>query len=202
MPIVMPTEDNTRGVICGIDPGSMHCGLSALTVAWTTWTVCGLEAQTYTPPIHLGLREVDEPLDRYARISYLQERLIAAFHHYRPALIYCESPFYNRLRPGAYAVLVECVYSVRLAAAQYDPSVRFGVYEPSVVKKTVGATAHGTKIAVKDALFLIDDLKPWLGDAYSCTLDEHSLDAIAVAYTHVMKMRHQLMMPNTAYSTT
>lgn len=202
MPIVMPSGEVGRGVVCGIDPGSMHCGLSALTVEWTTWTVCGLEAQTYKPPIHLGLRDVEEPLDRYARISYLQERLENAFRQYRPAMIYCESPFYNRLRPGAYAVLVECVYMVRQAARAYDHSVKFGVYEPSIVKKTVGATAHGNKIAVKDALFLIDDLKPWLGDPYSCDLDEHSLDAIAIAYTHVMKMRRQLMTPDTTYCTT
>lgn len=191
MPIVSGDRAIQTGTFCGIDPGSHHVGLCAMTIAWEDLSIVAIEAQTYDSPIHLGICEPKAPMDRWDRIAHQQQRLVRALVHYQPWIVCCESPFYNRFRPGAYGALVECVAAIREAARQYDPTVRFTLYEPAVVKKTVGATAHGTKQAVKDRLSTIDEVTRHVEVLEWASYDEHSLDAIAVAYTHLLKMRRQ-----------
>jgi Holliday junction resolvasome RuvABC endonuclease subunit len=195
MALVCPDGGLTTGVICGIDPGSQHLGICMLTIRWSDYSVVAVEARTIKAPTHTGIVEVGKELDRWGRIAYQQRKVATLLADYQPWIVCCESPFYNRFRPSAYAALVECVYAMRLATADYDEHVRFIVYEPAVVKKIVGATAHGTKVAVKTAISQVAELMSVMPAGELDRLDEHSIDSIAVAYTHLLKLRRLVVTP-------
>lgn len=193
MSLQLPDADPSIGTFCGIDPGSQHLGLCALTLCWDDLSIIGIEAQTLHAPLHTGLLEPNDPLNRDGRIRYTCGQLMRLFEQYRPWLVCCESPFYNRFRPSAYAALVDCVCHIRQTVHDYDPSLRYLTYEPAVIKKAVGAKGHGTKQVVKDCLSAIDEVASQFDATVWASLDEHSIDAIAVAYTHVFMMRrHRL----------
>jgi Holliday junction resolvasome RuvABC endonuclease subunit len=78
---------------------------------------------------------------------------------------------------------------MRLAVKAYDANVKFITYEPAIVKKLVGATAHGNKVAVKTAVGSVSELMSVLDAEVLSGYDEHGVDSIAVAYTHLLKLR-------------
>ena len=107
-------------------------------------------------------------------------------------MICCESPFFNRFQPSAYGPLVEMVFAIRTASLQYDVNVPFITYSPSEVKKALGAGHAAKKEIVKASLMA----NPELNNIYNRTnrvtmqdLDEHSIDAIGVAYSHLALLR-------------
>lgn len=189
MTLVCADDGHTTGIVCGIDPGSTQLGICMMTVQWHDYAVRAIDARTIKAPVHTGLLETGAVLDRWGRIAYQRRTVLKLLTEYRPWIVCCESPFYNRFRPSAYAALVECVYALHTAVVDYDSSVRFVLYEPAIVKKQVGATAHGNKVAVKTALSAIEELMAVIPYAVLDGYDEHSIDSIAVAYTHLLKLR-------------
>lgn len=107
---------------------------------------------------------------------------------YEPQAICCESPFFNRLRPGAYGPLVEIVYALRDVSIKYDPLVPFFLYAPQHVKKITTGVAIADKKAVATSIrnnFEITDSLTTHID----TLSEHAIDAIAVGWTHLYQLK-------------
>jgi Holliday junction resolvasome RuvABC endonuclease subunit len=62
--------------------------------------------------------------------------------------------------------------------------------DPPSVKKAVGATSHAKKDEVKAALARLPDLN-YNGPVPLEMLDEHSIDALAVAYCRLKILREQ-----------
>jgi Holliday junction resolvasome RuvABC endonuclease subunit len=63
----------------------------------------------------------------------------------------------------------------------YDPWKPLYRVDPPTVKKKVGAPGNADKNAVKQALLRLPDLN-YQGETPLAMLDEHSVDALAVAY--------------------
>ena len=191
MAIVYPNSPNaTIGCIAGIDPGTNMLGFATLQFDLKTLAILSVQATSFKSD-----RMIDEDdilsithSERTAKIIAQKNNLVQYFRFYRPNIVACENPFINRLRPNAFGPLVEVVFAVRTAVYEYDPNVKFLTYEPSVIKKSVGANGIAGKDAVKQAILSLDELNPSpltnLND-----LDEHALDAVGVAYTHLLRYR-------------
>lgn len=175
--------------ICGIDPGTSHLGFAVMEIDTITLAINSIHAFTLDAE---KLVEEDNLIaiqhtERVAKIHALQHTLINLYSYYNPFTICCESPYYNHFRPNAYGALVEIIYAVRMSVINYNPNVRFQTYEPSIIKKAVGANAiakkDGVKLAIKNNQSIIAKLTTSIDN-----LDDHALDAIAVCCTHLNKL--------------
>ncbi len=96
-------------------------------------------------------------------------------------IVASESPFFNTRRPNAFAALLEVLTMIRDSVIEYNPYQPLIGIDPPTVKKAVGAPGNADKTGVLSALFGISNsLK--LDKKYIDQLDEHSVDAVAVAY--------------------
>lgn len=175
--------------VCGIDPGTNHLGFAVMEINTRTMAINSIQAMTLVAD---KLVEDDNLIaiqhtERMAKIYALQQVLTNLYCYYAPFTICCESPYYNHFRPNAYGALVEIIYAVRLSVTNYSPVVSFETYEPSIIKKAVGANAiskkDGVKLAIKNNPNIVGRLSVPID-----SLDDHAIDAIAVCYTHLNKL--------------
>jgi Holliday junction resolvasome RuvABC endonuclease subunit len=175
--------------ICGIDPGTNHLGFAVMEITTDSLAINSIHAFTLVAD---KLIEDDDLIaiqhtERIAKIYALQQTLTNLYNYYKPFTICCESPYYNHFRPNAYGALVEIIYAIRMSVINYNSNVRFQTYEPSIIKKAVGANAiakkDGVKLAIKNNSAIIAKLSTSID-----ILDDHALDAIAVCFTHFNKL--------------
>lgn len=175
----------TDGVanIVGIDPGSMTLGLCVLSLDVTTLEIVHTQAQTFygdkLPYFDKHVAGVHG--ERIARILAHKQNILNILIHYKPIAIASESPFFNMKRPNAFAALLETMSEIRNAVIEYNPRLSVVTIDPPTVKKAVGAAGNADKIAVQTALYKIADQLKFIGKEVT-KLDEHSIDAVAVAY--------------------
>lgn len=188
--LTFPKESPTTVRFCGIDPGTNYLGLSLFEFEIITLTITSIEAMTFRSDSFV---KQDDPLisshsERIAKIYAQKNNLLNHFRRYKPCFVCCESPFYNRLRPSAYGPLVEIIAGIKTACIEYDRYMPFYLYDPSTIKITIGAKWIGGKTEMKTAMSerpeLLAVLKKPL-DQY----DEHSIDAIAVSFTHYLYLK-------------
>lgn len=169
--------------IIGIDPGSDTMGISEIKVDFKTQEIIETTAWTITASKLVNdttWLSVNHSF-RLARIHVLKERLINIFNKIDPAIIVCESPFYNPRRPNAYGVLVEVLTAVRESVIEHDVWKALYLIDPSSIKKSVGAPGNADKTVMKEKIKELECLK-YKGSIELASLDEHSVDAIATAY--------------------
>lgn len=167
--------------IVGIDPGSETLGLSIITFDIDTFKIVSSQAKTYygSKMFHEDNWMSNLHGARTTRIYHHKQNLINLLHQIDPLQIACESPFYNPRRPNAYGVLVEVLTMIRQSVMEYDPWKFLYLIDPPTVKKSVGAPGNADKDRMFSALCNLNDLN--LINPID-TLDEHSVDALAVAY--------------------
>lgn len=178
------------GTIVGIDPGTNMLGFAVLRFDFKTLEILSVQGESFKSE-----RMIEEDCliahshnERIAKIYAQRDNLVQQLNHYRPFVVACENPFINRFRPNAYGPLVEILFAIRTAVIEYSKFVDFVTYEPSVIKKSVGAGAVCGKEEVKTAILLNKELSP--NEFTSLEhLDEHALDAVGVAYTHFTRFR-------------
>lgn len=159
-------------------------GVSTLSFDVLTLKVVSIKAMT----INAG-KLAKDPLmaavmgDRFRRISLIGEVLTDLLEELEPLGISCESPFFNPGRPNAFAPLVEVLTEVKKSVSSHSRLKPLYLIDPPTVKKAVGAEGRGVggKEAMKDAFRKLTELTP-LFDPPLESLDEHAVDASAVAY--------------------
>lgn len=188
---VFEQSDNVANIV-GIDPGSQTLGFSVLSFDVTTNEIIKTQAKTFTGGKLAFISEWEELThgERQARISAHGKNLLELFNHYMPLQIACEAPFYNMKRPNAFQALLEVILEVKKSAHLYDPWRSVYLIDPPTVKKSVGASGGGDKEAVKKAiaakkqeLKLVQEIELY---------DEHSIDAIAVAYCRFQELKKSI----------
>lgn len=192
MAFIFPPDGSLVGTIIGIDPGTNTMGLCMMDVNVHTLEIINVKAETFKSERYLDLNDdvVRTHGERVAKLLIHLRHLESVLEHYKPFVVCVENPFMNRLRPGAYGPLVECVATIRTAVLKYSKLIPFLGYEPAVVKKTVGCFAtSGNKIDVTNAIANIAEITNIIDKDIIFMLDEHSVDSIAVAYTHLKNMR-------------
>lgn len=185
--------DPTPFRIVGVDPGTDTLGAATLDVyLGTTGQVCLVEVRTFSgEQLARHYRHVEDIHgSRVARLLAHEDNLHGYFCYTQPHCIISESPYLGRF-PQAYAALTECVGSIRRAVMRYNAFMPLLLIDPPTVKLAVGVKGRGTtKDDVKQGLKqLIASGKldnPFQVDIDA--LDEHSVDAIVVAYVRAAQL--------------
>ena len=177
--------------LLGIDPGSSTLGVAILEINSITFSIVATTAYT----IEATKLELFNTLDlrlpeRERRLRAISKAISLYLEDYKPLTLAIESPFFNSRKPSAYAVLIETMYVLKQTARAYDLNLPIIEVDPPTAKKAIGVRRLKakerrrlkltTKDLVREALLPLTALK-LTSDIDS--LDEHSLDAIAVAYS-------------------
>ena len=190
--LVLPVQETYFRIIA-IDPGTNTLGVAVLDVCMSKGSVTLQES--FTVVSNTNLRHYPNVLlahgERYAKLYSHSEKLRALFEEWEPHAVICESPFLGRF-PQAFEALVECKIMIRRALQQYEPTMSLETVDPPTAKKAVGAPGKGgDKYAVRDAVLTLKDLT--VSDSVDIlSLDEHSIDAIAVGYYKVRQIQEWL----------
>lgn len=186
----LPQTSQTFATIIGIDPGSESLGVAEIDFDIRTFEIVRWEATTYLGSKLLkGSPWVEEVHgSRYKRLIAHRKNLIKLFEQVQPYIIACEAPFINMRRPQAYGALTEVVYEIRQAVIEHSAWMELYLIDPSSVKNGVGAKGNADKDAVKVGIKKIPELAT-AGKQTLDSLDEHSIDALAVAYVALNKLK-------------
>lgn len=191
----IPENTGTTACNIGLDPGSDTLGMACITFSLETGEMLGAWART----LH-GAKLARNKVwltglfgERVARIEALGENLRALFQHEQPFDIASESPFLGKFA-AAYGALVEVICMIRREVMIYDQWKTLSLIDPPSVKKAVGAPIKGGKegklLVAKAIKDLVDSGKlKYTGDIPLEDLDEHSNDALAVAYARWLTFR-------------
>lgn len=165
--------------IIGIDPGSSNLGLGIITLDMDTLTIMRTEAYTIKgdKSDHYDWVNQYHP-DRVKRIKAIESELYQALIYYKPIMVASESPFFGRFAQ-AFMVLVEVMDAIKDALWHYNNKMCLQLIDPPSVKNALGAKGAAKKEGVAMALSLLTHLNLCRPVA---VLDEHSVDAIGVAY--------------------
>lgn len=183
--------------IIGIDPGSHNLGVGQLLVEVPTWRIISSTALTL-----VGVRLVRNGFtwmnnvhgERTTRIQAMKEELVRIFQFYQPVEIASESPFINKRFIQAGLTLTEVIVAVREAVMEYNCWMPLNLVDPPSVKNAVGASGGADKDVMKHRVMSLPDLN-YQGHTPLAHLDEHSIDALAVAYHRYNNIRTSLCLP-------
>lgn len=181
--------------IVGIDPGSNMMGYAAIDfdiISKKIISTCAFTIRAEKARVTDSIADIFG--DRLGRIDALKNALFTYFEQDRPNFVICESPFIAMRQPAAYGSLTETVCCVREALALVDPFQKVYSVDPPTAKKTVGAAGNAKKPQMQAAVgAMLDELcynESISGNFFS--LDEHSVDAIAIAKTfHTWLVTHK-----------
>lgn len=182
--LYIPEQSLKSTTIVGFDPGSENLGFATIEFDFATYQIIATTAVTYVGSKLMNKNSwlIEHHGERVARIASLKEMVKERLSEIDPILVVCESPFYNPRRPSAYGVLIEVMLALTEATREYDPWRVMCMIDPPTVKKAVGAKGNADKDAVKKAVIELPGLN-YKGNTALIDLDEHSIDAIAVAYS-------------------
>jgi hypothetical protein len=89
----------------------------------------------------------------------------------------------------SFAALTECLFMLKQVVYNYDNYKQLELIDPPSVKKAVGAKGSGSnKDLIKNSLMEIARLENWHLPLIE-SLDEHSVDATAVAYSKIIQFK-------------
>lgn len=179
----IPPGSSNVATIVGIDPGSSCLGLAIIEFDLLTNKILRTTAKTFVANRFIIKNDILTELhgERFSRIETHKVNILAALMSAKPVLIACESPFFNSRMPNAYGALTEVLVAIKSAVFEYDRTKVIRLMDPPNVKKSVGAPGNADKIKMKEKVLALQDIN-YDGDVEIENLDEHSLDAIAVAY--------------------
>ena len=187
--LTMPDGSDPFASILAVDPGTDTLGLACIRFDCRTGDIVSSEAQTYKGSRMAKYSWVTEVHgDRFARIIAHRQNLSRLLNTIQPAFLASESPFFSRAQPQAYGALTEVVYALRLTIFEYDPLMEVQLIDPPSVKNAVGAKGNADKESVRTCVLSLDELK-YNGQVPIDVLDEHSIDALAVAYAMLNRIR-------------
>ena len=180
MLIPAPRKPDTMVRICGVDPGTSHLGLAILDWEWGTDQAEVVWADT----VHVkdATHETDFTEScgkRDKRIQLLGEAWAEFLELARGTFFITETPFMLKSKLSAFESGIELQKMLRTGLWEQAPQKFLHGINPMMVKSFVGVETKGTTK---------DDMSVAVQKLYAnhtlidlATLDEHSIDAIAVA---------------------
>jgi Holliday junction resolvasome RuvABC endonuclease subunit len=187
--LTIPEGSSPYASIIAIDPGTETLGIAALEFDCRTLEIRGSEARTFKGSKMIRADWMEEIHGaRFARIRAHCENFGRILRLFGPAFVASESPFFSRAHPQAYGALTEIVYALKLTLYEHDPTMDVTYIDPPTVKNAVGAKGNADKDAVKAKVLGLPELK-YAGEIPLVKLDEHSIDALAVAYAKYRAIR-------------
>lgn len=180
-------DEQDTFTILSIDPGTISLGFAVIKVDIKTldikeafaWTVDATRLDYYREDI------IAVHGDKFARIIAHKRNFENVLRYYEPLIVTSETPFFNKLRPSAGGPLFELYTTLEQTVFEWDTQKPLYKMEPKLVKKMVGASANAKKPEMQAALKKIEELS----SASLEFLDQHSIDALAVGYSYILKLR-------------
>jgi Holliday junction resolvasome RuvABC endonuclease subunit len=188
-------DDGAPYRIIGIDPGTNTLGLAEIDVDLLTGHLSVGEVKTLVGAEDLKYfgRKRQIHGDRFVRLGLLEEAIVEHLKAKEPTVVICESPFFNPRRPGAYYALVEAMSMVQRAVYRYNDNMSLMTIDPASAKANLGVSGKsGDKDAITPALAKAVWLQDSPAMAQLPTWDEHSRDALVIAYYQACQVRSQL----------
>lgn len=188
--LIIP-QSNKPYRILGIDPGTSTLGVSVLDFEIETSNVQLVHIVTLDARKEIKNYQTTCELygERFAKLMIHEKNIYNLIVRYEPNCIISESPYMGRF-PQAFAALTQCLLMLSNVTYRYNSEIPFELVDPPTVKKAVGAKPKGSnKDPVKEGLFNIARIEGWDPNEIE-RLDEHSVDATAVAYSKVLSFRH------------
>jgi len=182
-----PGEDIIR--ILGIDPGTDTLGVAILDVSMVTYEAIVVYAETFKASKEIKNLSWMETMrgGRDARLKRHSETLYALLNNTTPTLVAAESPFLQRMRVNAFEALVECYAMLRNTIWMYSPGLYLRRIDPISAKNYCGVSHIKTdKTHMYAAITSIYKGKH-LPSVDLLSLDEHSIDAIAICHCLLRK---------------
>jgi Holliday junction resolvasome RuvABC endonuclease subunit len=177
--------------VMGIDPGTDTLGTAIIDIDLEkrTMVVAGAETQ-FGAKMANNFRPFAEVWgERAAKLRAHEENLYEVLYAWQPHSVIIESPFMGRFPQAAFA-LVECVVSIKRAVYRYNRMMTGPMIDPVSAKKAAGIVGSVKKLgkeAVRQHLKRIPYLQYAPGVNLDA-LDEHSVDAIAVAHYRCLEV--------------
>lgn len=175
-------DGDGRYRVMGIDPGGDTIGTCVVGYD-AKENVCYLEhAETLTSSRRLkDYRHLEDVHgSRFVRQVIIQHFIQELVCQYTPHHVVSEAPFLGRF-PQAFASLTECLQLLRLIVYNYDSEMTLETVDPPSVKNAVGVKGKTKdKQLVADAVATLPLVN--LTGQSILTYDEHTTDAIAVAW--------------------
>lgn len=171
----------------GIDPGTDTLGGAILEYDFITRLTTVRAALTFHASRTVSERGAESLCHgyRYARIYSHGEAISHLITAFNPHLMASEAPFLGKA-PQAFAALVECVMGVKAVIARDHPHYRLDMVDPPSAKAAVGAPPHTKdKEMVRKAVIALGLVYDPSVDIN--TIEEHAVDAIAVAYWRLQR---------------
>ncbi len=181
--------------IVGIDPGTSTLGIAVIDVDLITAQLTVRDARTmHASRLSQYRKSYSEVYgDRFARLSGLEEALVDYFVQRAPHAIISESPYLGR-HAATYAALTECMTTICRAVCRYSDRIPLVTVDPARAKARLKVSGKsGDKELMRQAILGLTDLQN--PDRLDLTVrDEHSIDALAIAYYHACTVRTSLVL--------
>lgn len=178
-------ELNTLRVM-SIDPGTNSLGLSVHELNLTHGTMIVLDAYTVNVPRVTNLYCLDTLYYQNEMVAKLKAIEYAVANYARAWEVECavsEAPYMGKF-PAAYAALVSCINAIRSGCSIYDSTLYLEIIDPATVKKMLGVPGNsGDKSLITKAIENSETIDMSVVDL--STLDEHSVDSIAVGHAYL-----------------
>lgn len=180
--------------VIGIDPGCTNLGLAIMEFDCSTLLPVRSEAMSFNAErmMDTDTSVLEIHSERAAKVLSHKQNISRILLAYNPAVVCCESPFYNRMRPGAYGALMEILSSITNAVIEYNTYTPFILYPPSIIKKSLGGSAFADKGLVRDQMLKLGDYFKLDGPYRLDQIDEHALDALAACYCYLENIKKGL----------
>jgi Holliday junction resolvasome RuvABC endonuclease subunit len=190
MPLIVPDRYPAQFKFMAVDPGTNFLGISVFTIQTNTLEIVSIESSTMVSeylfdPYSLSSSHYTERFQKFLKIKF---DFLKRLEFYNPLAVICEAPFYNRLRPTAFAPLAELLQGLRIQTHEFDSSIYFYIAEPSVVKKSIGAGHISGKDEVRAAILKHPEVCQKTTIPIDL-LDEHAIDSLAVGLTYLNWLR-------------
>ena len=171
--------------ILAIDPGSHHIGLSTQKIQTNPPPILSISAFTLHSHRVIDTSGLDD--DEYIERVRIRHSMLRAFKNIvidvMPDIVVSESPFFDRRKPGSFAILTEVITGLFDTVLEVNPLIRFSTIAPQSVKQVLGVAGQKGKEVVIEAMATFPDITEAL-DVELTTLDEHSVDATGVGFAY------------------
>ncbi len=175
--------------LLAIDPGTNQMGVSIFAMDMVAFKIQKIRSWT------IGVKELKNEtglVEEFHSASFLKLMKIKKvigdllveenIHH-----VAYEAPFMGMLQPSAYGPLVALMTIVHMSVVEFGQDVRFTIFPPQTVKKSIGVAGKKGKEVVLEAIKNIPAIMIALQEGH-CQLDDldnNAVDSVAVGYTAV-----------------
>lgn len=172
--------------VLSCDPGTNSLGLSVHELNVTDGTMIVLDAYTVNVARVMNLYCSDSLHYHGEKVAKLKAVEYAVANYARTWEVeraVSEAPYMGKF-PAAYAALVSCINAIRSGCSFYNSTLYLEIIDPATVKKMLGVPGNsGDKALIAKAIEKSQTIDTSAVDLSS--LDEHSLDSIAVGHAYL-----------------